>query len=250
MKNNIYGLIGKDIGYSFSKNYFSEKFIKLAIKNSKYQNFDLQNIEDILLVLDSQIEDIKGLNVTIPYKQEIIQFLDELDDVAKEIGAVNTIKISPESKLIGYNTDAYGFQNSIKPLIKSYHKTALILGTGGASKAVKFVLNKLNITSKSVSRNPSKEDEVSYFDLDKKLISESLIIINCTPLGTYPSVEQFPVIPYQYISENHILFDLIYNPSETEFLRKGKKQGAQTQNGLKMLELQAEKSWEIWNNPI
>lgn len=250
MKNNIYGLIGKDIGYSFSKNYFSEKFKKLAIKNSKYQNFDLQNIEDILLVLDNQIEDIKGLNVTIPYKQEIIQFLDELDDVAKEIGAVNTIKISPESKLIGYNTDAYGFENSIKPLLKSYHKTALILGTGGASKAIKFVLNKLNIASKSVSRNPSKEDEVSYVDLNKKLINESLIIINCTPLGTYPNVDQFPVIPYQYISENHILFDLIYNPSETEFLRKGKKQGAQTQNGLKMLELQAEKSWEIWNNPI
>ena len=190
---------------------------------------------------------LKGLSVTIPYKEQIIPFLDDISSDAKAIGAVNCIKIKNQ-KLIGYNTDIVGFENSFKPLLKPFHQNALILGSGGASKAVKFVLKKLNIPFISVARNPSNTDEIAYQSLTHHLIEEHQIIINCTPVGTFPSVNEFPQIPYESLTSNHFLFDLIYNPSETIFLKNGKEKGALIKNGLEMLELQAEKAWEIWTS--
>jgi shikimate dehydrogenase len=192
---------------------------------------------------------LKGLNVTIPYKEEVIPYLDKLDERALDIGAVNTIKITKNNKLIGYNTDYYGFKKALEPLLKNKKTSAFILGTGGASKAVKYALKMLGISFKIVSRQTAQEEYLSYKELTKTIIESHKIIINCTPLGTFPEVKLYPNIPYHFITSSHILFDLIYNPSETEFLKKGKKQGAITSNGLKMLELQAEKSWEIWNSP-
>ena len=237
-----YGLIGKNISYSFSKGYFTEKFLKLGLNNHVYSNFDLVNIEEFSSLI---IKDLKGLNVTIPYKEKIMPFLDTIDQEAKEIGAVNTIKIL-NSKLIGYNTDVYGFEHAIKPKLNKHHKKAMIFGTGGASKAIGFALDKLGIAFLKVSRTP-KANEISYKALDKNLMSEHQLLINCTPLGTFPKVEQRPDIPYGHISSSHFLFDLIYNPEKSEFLKRGERQGAQIQNGYKMLELQAERSWEIWN---
>ena len=187
------------------------------------------------------------MNVTIPYKESIIKYLDEVDSEAQKIGAVNTIKVTDDNKLIGYNTDVYGFQKSIEPLLKSHHKKALILGTGGASKAIAYAFNKLNIAYKFVSRKEI-ENMLTYEMLDAEIMNEYSIIVNCTPIGTHPNVEDAPAIPYQYLSDNHLLYDLIYNPAETKFLQEGKKYGASIKNGLEMLELQAEKSWEIWNS--
>lgn len=244
-----FGLIGKNISYSFSKGYFLEKFKNLQLKNHKYYNYDLPEISEFPFITYHKEEEFGGFNVTIPYKQSIIKYLAELDDVAQKIGAVNTIKVTNNNKLIGFNTDAYGFENSLKPMLKQHHKKAIILGTGGASKAVMFVLNKLNIAYKLVSRNPT-EHQISYDDLTEELIKNYQIIINCTPLGTHPNIQDCPNIPYNLLSENHFLYDLIYNPPETMFLKKGKKQGATIKNGLEMLELQAEKSWEIWNSEL
>ncbi|WP_055435535.1 shikimate dehydrogenase family protein [Lacinutrix algicola] len=241
-----FGLIGKDISYSFSKNYFKNKFETENIKKTTYENFDLDNITLFQSKL-KQENNIKGFNVTIPYKESIMPFLDKLNKKAKAIGAVNTIKISKKGKLTGYNTDFYGFKNTIKPHLKSHHKKALILGTGGASKAIAYALKTLNIKYLFVSRNPSKEDEISYAELSEKIITKHQIIINCTPLGTYPNINICPDIPYDFISKKHILFDLIYNPSETKFLTIGKIRNATIINGQRMLEFQAEKSWEIWN---
>ena len=242
-KNQIkFGLLGKNISYSFSKGYFSEKFKELALDNYSYVNFDIDSIEKFPALLSDHIT---GMNVTIPYKEQIIPYLDELDTVAKKIGAVNTIKIS-NGKLIGYNTDVFGFENSLKPLLKKHHKNALILGTGGASKAIRFVLDKLAINFLVVSRNP-KGNQISYQDISKSLLNTNTLIVNCTPVGTFPNINAFPEIPYQYITNKHILYDLIYNPEKTRFLIKGEVQGATIYNGLKMLELQAEKSWKIWN---
>jgi len=241
-----FGLIGKDISYSFSREYFKNKFETEEIKDTSYENFDIESINlfKTKLKLD---KDIKGFNITIPYKESIIPFLDKLNKKAKAIGAVNTIRISKKGKYIGYNTDAYGFKNTLKPHLKSNHKKALILGTGGASKAVAYTLKALNIDFVFVSRNPSKKNEISYTSLNEQHIKNHHIIINCTPLGTHPNIDACPDIPYNIIEEKHILFDLIYNPSETKFLTFGKKKGATIINGLRMLELQAEKSWEIWN---
>lgn len=240
----LFGLLGKNISYSFSKGYFAAKFKNENIQNSDYQNFDLKDILQVSDVFSNSI--IKGLNVTIPYKESIIPFLDELSEDAKQIGAVNTIKIK-DNKKIGYNTDVIGFQKSLEPLLKSHHKKAMILGTGGASKAVKFVLNQMDIDFIVVSRAP-KNKEISYKEITSEIQSKYLIVINCTPLGTFPNIKQSPDILYHHLSENHILFDLIYNPSETTFLKKGKQQGAKVKNGLEMLELQAEASWNIWNS--
>ena len=240
---NIYGLLGKDIGYSFSRNYFSDRFQKEKL-DCKYQNFDLQKIEELKTVL--QNPNIKGINVTIPYKQEVISFLDNLDPIAKEIGAVNVIKFNPDGKLTGYNSDYYGFIESLKPLLNDTIKKALILGTGGASKAISYALDTLNITHTFVSRNPDF-NELSYNDLDEDIIRDFKLIINCTPLGTHPNIDNHPDIPYEHVGNTHVLYDLIYNPEETVFLKKGKINGAKTSNGLRMLVLQAEKSWEIWN---
>jgi shikimate dehydrogenase len=242
-----YGLVGKNISYSFSENYFSEKFQKLGLSELKYENIDIPEIDEFPFVLYQKEDDFRGFNVTIPYKQAILKYLDDIDDIAKEIGAVNTIKMTESNELIGYNTDIYGFQKSIEPLLRSHHKKALILGTGGASKAVAFGLKQLDIETKFVSRSVS-DNALQYSLLDKSILEEYTVIINCTPLGTYPNIEEKPDLPFQFITEKHLLYDLIYNPSETTFLKEGKQAKAITKNGLEMLELQAEKSWEIWNS--
>lgn len=241
---NRYGLLGKNISYSFSQGYFTQKFKDLGLMDHSYENFDLQKIEEVKDVLKQ--EDIRGLNVTIPYKQEIIPFLDELDPKAKQIGAVNTIQFSKKG-LIGFNTDAYGFQKSLEPYLKPHHTKALILGTGGASKAVQYVLNELGIKNTYVSRS-KKDGQYTYDGLDQHIIEENTLIINCTPLGTFPNIHDKPEIPYDHIGKQHLLYDLIYNPEKTSFLSMGESKGASVCNGLKMLEQQAEKAWEIWNN--
>lgn len=242
-----FGIIGKDISYSFSRKYFLEKFKKMSLDNYQYYNFDIPEIEEFPFLLYHREDEFRGLNVTIPYKEAIIKYLDEVESEAQKIGAVNTIKVTEDNQLIGYNTDVYGFQKSIEPLLKSHHKKALILGTGGASKAIAYVFYKLNIAYKFVSRSEN-ENMLNYEMLDAELMGEYSIIVNCSPIGTHPNVEDAPEIPFQYLSEKHLLYDLIYNPAETKFLREGKKHGASIKNGLEMLELQAEKSWEIWNS--
>jgi shikimate dehydrogenase len=240
-----FGLIGFPLSHSFSKGYFTEKFQKEKITDCQYDVFPLEKIEDFTELCE-QHKNLTGLNVTIPYKEKIIPFLDELNEDAIEIGAVNTIKFI-DGKKIGYNTDCYGFEMSLKPLLKAHQTSALILGTGGASKAVEYVLKKLGISFQYVSRNKS-EQSISYDELNENIVSSSSVIVNCTPLGMYPNVEIAPKIPYNFITNNHLLYDLIYNPEETLFLKEGKLRGAQTKNGLEMLYLQAEKSWEIWNS--
>ena len=246
-KHTKFGLVGKNISYSFSKKYFTEKFEKLNLKNFRYVNFDIPEIEEFPFLLYHREEEFRGLNVTIPYKQSIIKYLDDLSEEAKEIGAVNTIKITNNNELIGYNTDIYGFTNAVKPLLNLESKSALILGTGGASKAVAFSLKKLGIDFKFVSRKKN-ENVLLYNELNEEILKNHQIIINCTPVGTYPNLEEKPQIPYTFITKNHIAFDLIYNPEKTAFLKAAKKQGAKIKNGLEMLQLQAEKSWEIWNS--
>ena len=240
-----FGLIGKNISYSFSESYFKNKFEKGHIMDASYQNFDLESISEFNALINKN-NDIAGLNVTIPYKEVIIPYLDRINKTAAKIGAVNTIKITKKGNLKGYNTDYYGFINSLKPMLKKHHKNALILGTGGASKAIAYALKKLKINYIYVSRTKAK-DNLTYNELNEQVINKHLIIVNCTPVGTFPKIQDCPDIPYEFITNKHILFDLIYNPSETLFLKKGKQLGATICNGLIMLELQAEKSWEIWN---
>jgi len=241
-----FGLVGENISYSFSQQYFSEKFKSLKLENYEYQNFDIATIDDFLATV-SKIEGLKGMNVTIPYKEAILPYLDDIDKEAEKIGAVNTIKITNRFKLKGYNTDVYGFEESLLPFLEKRHKKALILGTGGASKAVKYVFEKNDIDVLFVSRSPKGEHEISYENLSKSILRAHTILVNCTPLGTHPAIDKSPNIPYQYLTSNHLLYDLIYNPSRTIFLKNGQEKGTQITNGLKMLELQAEKSWEIWN---
>jgi len=242
-KMSKYGLIGRNISYSFSKMYFTQKFKTLHLHDCEYSNFDMQTIKEFPEVI---AKGVKGLNITIPYKEQVIHFLDDIDKEALEIGAVNTIKIS-NNKIKGFNTDVYGFEESLKPLLQKHHTKALVLGTGGASKAVTFVLKKLSIDYLVISRNPIK-NQISYQEITKSILKEYTVIINCTPLGTYPEVAICPDIPYRYIMDKHLLYDLIYNPIKSKFLSKGEERGASISNGLKMLELQAEKSWEIWNS--
>lgn len=246
-KNKLFGLLGKNIEYSFSRGYFSDKFAQLNLKGHKYVNFDLEQIEDLPKTI-KESENLKGMNVTIPYKEEVIPFLNKIDKTASEIGAVNTIKFIKKGDLKGFNTDVFGFENSILPLIKKHHEKALILGTGGASKAIAYALKRNNIKFKFVSRNPEGKKEISYDSLSKETIEEYTIIINSTPLGTSPDIDKCPQIPYQFITSKHILYDLIYNPPITTFLSKGKEKGARIKNGLEMLKLQAEESWRIWND--
>ncbi|TLP80620.1 shikimate dehydrogenase family protein [Maribacter sp. ACAM166] len=240
-----FGLVGRNISYSFSRGYFKRKFNELGLINHSYENFDLESIAELPAVFRNK-SNVIGLNVTIPYKEEVLPFLDHIDDSARKIGAVNTIKIDGNG-LTGFNTDAYGFKNSLKPHLKEHHKKALILGTGGASKAIAFVLEELGITFSFVSRS-GKKDGFTYNELTDSIISEYTLIINCSPVGTFPNIEEKPAIPYHKINGNHLLFDLIYNPEESAFLSAGKTNGATICNGLRMLELQAEKAWEIWNN--
>ncbi|MGM0619733.1 MAG: shikimate dehydrogenase family protein [Bacteroidota bacterium] len=244
-----YGLIGYPLTHSFSKRFFTEKFEKEKI-DATYENFEIESISWFPETVNNN-PDLIGLNVTIPYKEKVIPFLDELDEAAKKVEAVNTVKINRKENSVflkGFNTDTYGFEASLKPLLKAHHKKALILGTGGASKAIKFVLNKLGIGFFSASIEELKENEIRYEDIDQKMMEERLLIINATPLGTYPKTETFPPIPYEYISEKHLLFDLVYNPEETQFMKKGKEKGAAVKNGYEMLLQQALKSYEIWNS--
>lgn len=240
-----FGLIGKNIDYSFSQSYFAAKFKAEEVTDASYQNFDLESISDFPTLLEDT--QIKGFNITIPYKEVIIPYVDKLNKNAKKIGAINTIKFTKKGKLKGYNTDYYGFKNAILPHLKPQHTSALILGTGGASKAIAYALQKLNIAYTYVSRNATKENQISYQQLTEEIIKTNTIIVNCTPLGTFPDIKACPNIPYAAITDKHLLFDLIYNPEESTFLNYGKQKNATIINGYKMLQLQAEKSWKIWN---
>ena len=241
MKNIKLGLVGRNISYSFSKTYFEDKFQKLGLKNCSYDLFDLPNIELITNVFNN--DDLTGLNVTQPYKVAILPYLDALSAEALAIGAVNTILIK-DGKKTGYNTDAFGFEQSLLMMKKDHHKKALILGDGGAAKAVKFVLNEYNIPFKVISRNSLDNFE----NLSENCVQNHDIIIQCTPVGTFPNVEKHLPFPFQALTNNHLVMDLIYNPAETEFLKKAAHFGAKTINGQYMLEQQAEKAWQIWNS--
>ena len=235
----IFGLLGKSLSHSFSSSYFNEKFLKEEITNTKYLNFELNDISEFPQFIKKQ--NLSGLNVTLPYKESIIPFLDELSENAKSIGAVNTIQIA-NGKLIVHNTDIIGFKQSITPLLAG-RNTALILGDGGTAKAVKFVFNQLNISYKTINRKSSFD----YSDITLQLIDFNTIIINTTPVGMIPEIENYPKIPYELLTEKHLLFDLIYKPKETLFLKYGRANKACTKNGLEMLQIQAEASWNIWN---
>ena len=239
-----FGLIGYPLTHSFSQKYFTEKFAQESIQHCTYENFSLKDIAELSTVL--QQDDLCGLNVTIPYKKQVLSFLTYVSPVVNKIGACNCIEIN-DGKLTGHNTDVVGFEKSLVPFLQSYHTKALVLGTGGASAAVAFVLEKLGIAFQYVSRVAS-DVSISYDAVDEKMISSHYLIINTTPLGMYPNVGECPAIPYQYLTPQHHVYDLIYNPAETKFLAKGTLQGATTQNGQEMLILQAEESWRIWNN--
>ena len=257
-----YGLIGYPLTHSFSKKYFTEKFETLKITDSAYELYPLQHIKDLPALLH-QNPHLCGLNVTIPHKVNVLQYLNWIEHDAKTAGAVNCIRIIAESpisaafsgevgikghdfRLEGFNTDIYGFDMSISPLLTSDHDTALILGDGGAAKAVKCVLENKGITYKCVTRKP-QPGNILFKDLKPKDIANNKLIINTTPVGTYPKMDECPPIPYEAITDKHLLFDLIYNPDETLFLKNGREKGARTKNGYEMLILQAEKAWEIWN---
>ncbi|TDE51086.1 shikimate dehydrogenase family protein [Flavobacterium sp. GT3P67] len=240
-----FGLLGRNINYSFSKGYFTDKFNSENFAGCTYENFDIPEITAFPEVIKNT-SDLKGMNVTIPYKETVIPFLDKLSKKAELIGAVNTIKITKKGKLKGYNTDYYGFKKSLEPLLQPHHKKALILGTGGASKGVAYALDELDIPYTFVSRE-AKENAIDYNRINATTFDNYQIIINSTPVGTSPNVEAFPLLPYEFFTEKHIAFDLIYNPAETQFLKKAKQQGAQIKNGLDMLIFQAEKAWKIWN---
>lgn len=256
-----YGLIGYPLTHSFSKKYFSDKFSKGGFEDREYELYPLQNLSD-LPDLINDIHDLSGLNVTVPHKIGVMFYLDKIDPAAREIDAVNCIKIvnhqpveaffsgelsSMKVRLEGYNTDAFAFEESLKPLLKKHHQKALILGNGGAARAVAYVLKKLDISYRLVSRRAIKK-QLSYKNLTADIMKERLLIINTTPLGTAPNIEGCPEIPYDLLTSKHLLYDLVYNPEETEFLKRGREKGASIKNGLEMLHLQAEKSWEIWNS--
>ncbi len=245
----LYGLIGYPLTHSFSKKYFAEKFRKEGIPNAKYENFAIETIE-MLPTLIERNNDLVGLNVTIPYKEKVLHYLDGLDEMSQEVGAVNTVKIirsKANIRLEGYNTDVIGFRDTLKPMLEKHHKKALILGTGGASKAIKYVFDTLGIEYISASIETLKEKEITYDDISEDIMREHHVIVNATPLGTYPKVETCPKVPYQYITDKHVLYDLVYNPEVTRFLQYGKEKRAKIKNGLQMLHLQAEASWKIFN---
>lgn len=241
----LYGLIGFPLGHSFSQRYFTGKFTSEQISDCAYQNFPIETISGLVPLLQTN-PDLCGFNVTIPYKQQIIPYLSQLSGEAQAIGAVNCVQITREG-LIGHNTDAYGFRNSLLNLLQEVRpQRALILGSGGAAKAVQYVLNQLQIEFATVSRD-SNHGTYTYNELTPEIIHAHHLIIQATPLGTFPHVEGFPALPYEALGTGHFLFDLVYNPAVTEFLRRGAAQGAKTMNGYDMLVGQAEKAWEIWN---
>lgn len=244
-----FGLIGFPLIHSFSKKYFSSKFEIEQIR-AVYDLYELSKIEEFSELINRM--ELSGLNVTIPYKEQIIPYLDCLDETAEKIGAVNVIKFirtNNQLTLKGYNSDVIGFEQSLKPYLKPHHKKALILGTGGASKAIDYVLRKLGIEVTFVSRTP-KSGQITYSELNRVIIEENLVIINASPVGTFPHVNECPLIPYEFISEKHLLFDVVYNPAETLFLTKAKERGAATLNGEEMLQGQAVAAWGIWNEEM
>ena len=244
-----YGLIGYPLDHSFSKSYFEDKFRNEKV-NANYHLFPITDLAGFKNLIETN-PNLRGLNVTIPYKQQIIPLLDELDETAQEIQAVNCIRFQRNAngiRLVGFNTDAYGFQESLKSLANNLPDKALILGTGGASKAVSFVFDRLHIEHLFVSRKPHACKHIQYATLNKQLLDEFRFIVNTSPVGMYPNPLQFPDIPYDLLNENNLLYDLIYNPEETQFLKKGSASGAQIKNGMEMLHLQAGKSWQIWNS--
>ena len=242
-----FGLIGKNIEYSFSRKFFSEKFSSdNKYSNYDYTNYDIESIHDLNNVFNSK--NLCGLNVTIPYKEKIISFLDKISDEAEQIGAVNTICFENGSK-VGYNTDIFGFTESLKMNKIDNIDSALILGTGGAAKTIIYFCNKNNIPFNVVSRQESNLN-LSYNELNEDIFKKRVLIVNCTPLGTYPDINKCPKLPYELINKENILFDLVYNPSETLFMKKGKKIGCKTLNGYEMLRFQAEMSWKIWEDFI
>jgi len=242
----LYGLIGKKLSHSFSKKYFTEKFKKEGLSDHQYDLFELSEISEIEPLLTKS--ELKGFNITIPYKQDIIPYIDELDESARKVGAVNVVKIN-KGKLNGYNSDYYGFKTSLEKWLTINHSDlkALVLGTGGASKAVIAALSSIGIEYTLVSR-VSKDDILSYDDISDDQLLEHRLIINTTPLGMSPDIHSFPHIQYDKLTEEHFLYDLVYNPEITQFMALGSSKGAKTKNGLEMLHLQAEKSWEIWSS--
>ncbi len=244
---NVYGLIGYPLGHSFSKQYFTEKFEKEGIQDCMFESFPIPSIDEFPALLNSNPL-LKGLSVTIPYKEQVLRYVDELSEEVKAIGATNSIKIH-NGKLTAYNTDIAGFEISFSKLLQPHHKKALVLGTGGASKAVQYVLKKLAIHFLVVTRNKEgKLPLITYQDIDEGVMNEYTIIINCSPVGMYPNENAAPAIPYHLLSARHYLYDLVYKPAETLFLKNGREKGAIVQNGYEMLLLQAEESWRIWNS--
>jgi shikimate dehydrogenase len=240
-----FGLIGYPLSHSFSRKYFGDKFRREHITDCTYELYPLPSL-DGFRELVSGLPGMEGLNVTIPYKQKIIALIDELDQAARAIGAVNTL-LFRDGSITGYNTDVVGFERSLVPLLESHHTAALVLGTGGASKAVAFALRRLGIPSRFVSRQQRDPAHLTYQELDESILKRAPLIINTTPVGTSPNVDDAPDIPYEFIGPGHLLYDLVYNPAETQFLKRGRACGAATKNGYEMLELQADASWEIWN---
>lgn len=242
------GLIGHPLTHSFSKKYYENKFLKEGIVGYVYDLFDLSSIEEFHKVL--QKENLIGVNVTIPYKEAVLPFLDEIEPAAKSMQAVNCIRIRKNNNklfLKGFNTDIIGFKKSLHPLLAPHHKAALILGNGGAAQAVKKALEDLHISYSIISRSPKGENQYSYDQIDEKMMNTHPVVINCSPVGTFPNIDEKPDIPYSFISKNHLFYDLIYNPEETKFLEIARKAGAKTKNGYEMLVLQAEENWKIWN---
>lgn len=240
----LFGLIGYPLSQSFSKKYFTEKFLNEGIADATYELFELENIQQFPSLL--QKHSLSGINVTIPYKQDVMAYLDELDEEAQAIGAVNCIKVE-NGKLKGFNTDAPAFERSLKMLLQPFHNKALVLGTGGAAKAVIHVLKKLQIEYVSVSRTKN-QGLLTYDELTREVMQDHLLVINCSPLGSYPKVDTAPQIPYQQLTEKHYLYDLVYNPPHTLFLLNGQERGAAIKNGYDMLVGQAELGWKIWNS--
>jgi len=242
----LYGLIGKNLDHSFSPEFFKNKFQKEKINDVSYKLFPLSDIHEFTSLIQQNM-DLSGLNVTIPYKQSIIPYLDDLDLHARNIGAVNAIQFVNQ-KLIGFNSDYLGFMDSLLPILPSKTINAIIIGKGGSSLAVAYALKQLNIDFKFVTRTPVDLNDLSYSQLDKTTISNHRLIINTTPLGMFPNISEYPLIPYQYLIKDHLVYDLIYNPEETQFLKFAKEHNATIKNGRQMLEIQADYSWKIWNN--
>lgn len=240
-----FGLIGYPLSHSFSQKYFTEKFLQLGITDCVYENFAIPQIEELSIIL-REYTDLHGINVTIPYKEKVIPFLSHQNEVVKKIGACNCIRID-DGVLTGFNTDVTGFEQSLLPALAPHHTKALVLGTGGAAKSVYYVLHKLGISYKEVSRNAGGANQLTYSQVTPEVLEEYLLVVNTTPLGMYPKTGECPALPYEALTPQHYLFDLVYNPEVTLFLQKGKERGAVIKNGGDMLMIQAEESWRIWN---